>query len=104
MPVFTLDKENFMTAILQLSGLQDVDFKKHPDFSKRFYLSGEDVKSIRSFFTDELIFFFESHPTYYLESNGDSILIRGKERLASIQEIKQMLAFAEELLKILENK
>ena len=104
MPVFTLDKENFMTAILQLSGLQDVDFKKHPDFSKRFYLSGEDVKSIRSFFTDELIFFFESHPAYYLESNGDSILIRGKERLASIQEIKQMLAFAEELLKILENK
>ena len=104
MPVFTLDKENFMTAILQLSGLQDIDFKKHPDFSKRFYLSGEDVKSIRSFFTDELIFFFESHPAYYLESNGDSILIRGKERLASIQEIKQMLAFAEELLKILENK
>ncbi len=102
MPVFTLDKENFMTAILQLSGLQDIDFKKHPDFSKRFYLSGEDVKSIRSFFTDELIFFFESHPAYYLESNGDSILIRGKERLASIQEIKQMLAFAEELLKILE--
>jgi carbonic anhydrase len=104
MPVFTLDKENFMTAILQLSGLQDIDFKKHPDFSKRFYLSGEDVKSIRSFFTDELIFFFESHPAYYLESNGDSILIRGKERLASIQEIKQMLAFAEELLKILEKK
>lgn len=104
MPVFTLDKENFMTAILQLSGLQDIDFKKHPDFSKRFYLSGEDVKSIRSFFTDDLIFFFESHPTYYLESNGDSILIRGKERLASIQEIKQMLAFAEELLKILEKK
>ena len=102
MPVFTLDKENFMTAILQLSGLQDIDFKKHPDFSKRFYLSGEDVKSIRSFFTDELIFFFESHPAYYLESNGDSILIRGRERLASIQEIKQMLAFAEELLKILE--
>jgi hypothetical protein len=31
-------------------------------------------------------------------------LIRSKERLASIQEIKQILAFAEELIKILENK
>jgi MFS superfamily sulfate permease-like transporter len=103
-PVFTLDKENFMTTILQLSGLQDIDFKKHPDFSKRFYLSGENIKSIRSFFTDKLIFFFESHPPYYLESNGETILIRSKERLASIQEIKQMLAFAEELLKILEKK
>ena len=104
MPVFALDKENFMTNILQLSGLQDIDFKKHPDFSRRFYLRGEDIKAIRAFFTDNLIYFFESHPTYYLESNGDSLLIRSKERLASIQEIKQMLAFAEELLKILENK
>jgi hypothetical protein len=104
MPIFALDKENFMTNILQLSGLQDIDFKKHPDFSRRFYLRGENIKAIRSFFTDELIYFFESHPTYYLESNGDSLLIRSKERLASIQEIKQMLAFAEELLKILENK
>jgi carbonic anhydrase len=103
-PVFVLDKENFMTPIFQLSGLKDINFKKHPDFSKRFYLSGEDPKSIRSFFTDDLIFFFESHPTYYLESNGKSILIRGKERLASIQEIKQILAFAEDLLRLLENK
>ena len=104
MPVFTLDKENFMTNILQLSGLKDIDFKKYPDFSKRFYLRGEDEKAIRTFFTGNLIYFFESHPTYYLESNGESLLIRSKERLASIQEIKQILAFAEELLKILENK
>lgn len=104
MPVFALDKENFMTTILHLSGMHDIDFKKNPDFSRRFYLRGEDEKAIRAFFTDDLIYFFESHPAYYLESNGDSLLIRSKERLASIQEIKQILAFAEELLKILENK
>ena len=103
-PVFALDKENFMTNILQLSGLKDIDFKEYPDFSKRFYLRGEDEKAIRAFFTGNLIYFFESHPAYYLESNGDSLLIRTKERLASIQEIKQILAFAEELLKILEKK
>ena len=104
MPVFAMDKENFMTTIFQLSGLDDIDFKKHPDFSRRYYLRGEDVKSIRAFFTDDLIFFFESHPAYYIESSGENILIRSKERLASIQEVKQMLAFAEELLKILDNK
>ena len=104
MPVFALDKENFMTTILHLSGMDDIDFKKNPDFSRRFYLRGEDEKAIRAFFTDDLIYFFESHPAYYLESNGVSLLIRSKERLASIQEIKQILAFAEELLKILENK
>jgi MFS superfamily sulfate permease-like transporter len=104
MPVFALDKENFMTTILHLSGMHDIDFKKNPDFSRRFYLRGENEKAIRAFFTDDLIYFFESHPAFYLESNGDSLLIRSKERLASIQEIKQILAFAEELLKILENK
>ena len=104
MPIFALDKENFMTTILHLSGMHDIDFEKNPDFSKRFYLRGEDEKAIRSFFTNDLIYFFESHPTYYLESSGVNLLIRSKERLASIQEIKQILAFAEELLKILENK
>ena len=104
MPVFILDKENLMSSIYGLSGLQDIDFKKHPDFSKRFFLSGEDKKAIRSFFTNDLIFFFESHPLYYLESKGDSLLIRGKERLASIQEIKHLLAFAEEFIKLLDTK
>ena len=104
MPVFVLDKENLMSSFYGLSGLQDIDFKEHPDFSKRFFLSGEDKKSIRSFFTDDLIFFFESHPLYYIESKGDSLLIRGKERLASIQEIKQMLAFAEQLIRLLKGK
>lgn len=93
-----------MSSIFHLSGLKDIDFSNYPDFSKRFYLSGENEKSIRDFFSDELLFFFESHPPYYLESNGESILIRSKERLSSIQEIKQMLAFSEELLKILEKK
>ena len=104
MPVFVLDKENLMSSLYSLSGLQDIDFKKHNDFSKRFFLSGENKKAIRAFFTKDLIFFFESHPLYYIESKGDSILIRGKERLASIQEIKQMLAFSEQFLKLLEAK
>ena len=41
MPVFALDKENFMTNFLHLSGMDDIDFKKSPDFSKRFYLRGK---------------------------------------------------------------
>ena len=64
----------------------------------------QNKEEIKSFFCDDIIYFFESHPAYYLESKGDSILIKGKERLASIQEIKQMMAFSEELLRILRNK
>ncbi|MDC1301438.1 SulP family inorganic anion transporter, partial [Flavobacteriaceae bacterium] len=78
-------------------------FKKHPDFSKRFHLSGNDRKAIIKFFHSELIYFFESHPVFHIESNGSHLLIKGKDRLSSLQEIKIMLAFAKDLLTLLEH-
>ncbi len=101
LPVFVIVKENLRHSIYQLAGLNDIDFKKHPDFSNNFFLNGEDRKAIYSLFTDQLIFFFESHPYYHLESNGSKLLIKGKDRLSSSQEIKTMLSFANELLRIL---
>ena len=38
MPVFVLDKENLMSSFYGLSGLQDIDFKEHPDFFKKVLL------------------------------------------------------------------
>lgn len=89
--------------VFQLSKIEEAQkgsltFLSNPKYTPFIYKTQASVTIVN------LIYFFESHPTYYLESNGDSLLIRSKERLASIQEIKQMLAFAEELLKILENK
>ena len=97
LPVFVLDKEDIRTALYHWAGFSDINFKKHPDFSKRFYLSGNDNSAIRNLFTPELIYFFESHPVFHIESNGSDLLIKGKDRLSSIQEIKLMLSFAEEL-------
>ncbi|MDA9879728.1 hypothetical protein N9D15_05660, partial [Flavobacteriaceae bacterium] len=48
-------------------------------------------------FTPDLLYFFESHPVFHIESNGKEILIKGKDRLSSIQEIKLMLTFAKDL-------
>ena len=103
-PVFVLDRENFMTPIYQLAGIEDLDFEEFPDFSKRFFLSGEDTVAIKSFFTKEVVFFFESHPIYHVESKGDCLLVKGKDRAASVLEIKGLLSFARELYHILEKK
>ncbi|MDA0773939.1 MAG: SulP family inorganic anion transporter [Bacteroidetes bacterium] len=100
-PVFVLDRENFVTSIYHLAGLHDINFEQFPDFSKRFYLNGTDEKAIREFFSPELVFFFESHPFYHIESNGTHLMIKGKDRTASIQEIKRMLAFTQELRSLL---
>ena len=103
LPVFVLDKEDFKTTLYQWAGFDDINFKKHPDFSKRFHLSGNDRKAIIKFFHSELIYFFESHPVFHIESNGSHLLIKGKDRLSSLQEIKIMLAFAKDLLTLLEH-
>ena len=97
LPVFVLDKEDLKTTLYQWAGFDDINFAKYPDFSKRFHLSGNDSKAIRKLFTPELIYFFESHPFFHIESNGGALLIKGKDRLSSLQEVKMMLSFAEDL-------
>jgi len=104
LPVFVLDKEGIRTSIYQLAGLDDINFKQYPDFSKRFHLSGNDTKAIRKLFTPELLYFFESHPYFHVESNGNTLLVKGKDRLSSLQEVKLMLSFAEDLTELLKKE
>ena len=76
----------------------------YPDFSNRFVLSGPDSSKIKTLFDSELIFFFESHAYFKIESNGDKILIKSKSRLLSLQEIKSLVSFAKELMSLLNKK
>lgn len=99
-PVFTLDKEGLLHMLYNLAGFKDIQIQGHPDFNKRFYLSGENENDIQSIFTDELILFFESNPYYHVESNGSSLLILKKERLMSVKEIKAMIYFGQQLYRL----
>jgi len=101
-PVFTLDKEGLIKYIYHLAGFKDIAIKNHPDFNRRFYLSGEKSKAIQELFTDELILFLESNPYYHIECNGAALLIIKKERLLSVQEVKAMLYFGKQLHQILQ--
>ncbi len=103
-PIFTLDKEGLLKFLYSLAGFRDIDIENHPDFNKRFYLGGDDEKSIRSVFTDELVLFLESNPYYHVESNGRSLLILKKERLLGVQEIKRMIYFGRQLQRLLQGR
>ena len=92
-PVFTLDREGLLERLYALTGYKDIDIKNHADFSKRFYLRGENENAIRSLFNDELVLFFESNAYYHIESSKDGLLVFSKERMASIKEIKALLDF-----------
>ena len=98
-PNFTLDREGLFEYILEFAGYKDIDIENHPDFSKRFYLAGENEEKIRAFFTDELILFFESNKQYHISATKNGILIFGNERLASVKEIKALAYFGMRLQK-----
>ena len=100
-PQFVLDKEHLLASLYEPLGYKDIDFIDAPDFSRRFFLSGKNRSEIRKWFSPELIFFFESHSYFHIETNKNILLIKGKNRLSSIDEIKKMLAFGTELTHIL---
>ncbi|WP_397447048.1 SulP family inorganic anion transporter [Polaribacter sp. R77954] len=102
-PDFTLDKEGFFEHFLHFVGYADIDLDNHPDFSKRFYLSGKNEEKIKAFFTDELILFFESNRQYHIEATENGILIIGNERLKSVKEIKALAYFGIGLHKIIKS-
>jgi MFS superfamily sulfate permease-like transporter len=102
LPIFTLDREGFLEKVYAFAGFKDIPIDNHTDFSRRFYLLGEDETSIKEFFTDDLVHFFESNPYFHIESNGHSLLLFGKERLAGIKEIKALLDFGKRLKEVID--
>lgn len=96
-PCFTLDQEGFLEKVSALAGFKDIAIEKHPDFSNRFYLRGDDDLAIQKFFTDNLVLFFESNSYYHVESNGASVLVYSKERIAGVKEIKSLHDFGKRL-------
>ncbi|NND94613.1 MAG: SulP family inorganic anion transporter, partial [Flavobacteriales bacterium] len=90
-PVFTMERERALEKIfdrmMALTGYKDIDFEMYPDFSGKFLIMGNNESDIRSFFTDEIIHFFENHHVYHVESNGEAIIIFDKIKLARTDEI-----------------
>ena len=104
-PVFTMEKEGLFEKIfdrvMAFTGYKDIDFEMYPDFSNRFLITGKDESEIQSFFTDELIRFFENRQIYHIESNGEAIIIFDKIKLARTDETMALIDYTKELSKLL---
>lgn len=62
---------------------------------------GNNESDIRSFFTEEIIRFFENQQIYHIESNGIALLIFDKIKLARTDETVAFIEYGEKLAKIL---
>jgi MFS superfamily sulfate permease-like transporter len=104
-PVFTMEKEGVIDKIIDrmksYTGCKDIDFEKYPEFSKKFLILGNKEAEIQSFFTSEIIHFFESHQIYRVESNGEALIIFDKIKLARTDETIAFIEYGEQLASLL---
>ena len=103
-PTFLLDEEGifdklFDRVIYSLTDSHDIDFLEFPFFSKTIRLTGEDEVKIRELFTPELIRFLEEEKVYHIECNGNALIIFKSLRIASTDEIKNMVRFTEDFVR-----
>ena len=107
-PVFTMEKEGVLGKIfdrvMAFTGYKDIDFEMYPDFSNKFLLMGDNESEIRSFFTDDIIRFFENNHIYHLESNGEALIIFDKIKLARTDETTAFIKYGKELSTLLNIK
>ena len=102
-PSFIIDKEGLFDKIFERVRVfsrinRDIDFMKHPDFSHKFNLSGENEEAIRVFFTDDLIRFLDENEIHHIESNGEALMIFKYVHIARTEEVQNMLTFSSNLL------
>jgi hypothetical protein len=104
-PVFTMEKEGVFEKLfdrmMAFTGYKDIDFEMYPNFSNKFLIMGNEEAEIRSFFTDDIIRFFENHQIYHLESNGEALIIFDKIKLARTDETIAFIDYGKELATLL---
>jgi len=74
-PDFILKKENLFHKVGNLIGYKDIDFSNYPDFSKKYFLKGEQIERIKTLFTPEKIRHFEQLSlNFILEARNNQMI------------------------------
>ena len=99
-PLFTMNEE----TLFDNTFLNDIDFQDFPKFSKRYRLSGFSDAQVRQFFSNELITYFEANELYNIESLGSELLIYKEGKVASEEEIREMIAYANGIVQLVKKQ
>ncbi|HEV8513918.1 MAG TPA: SulP family inorganic anion transporter [Cyclobacteriaceae bacterium] len=99
-PDFALEPESLHTKLSEVSGSKDIDFNEHPDFSKMYYLRGEDEDAVRNFFDGPVIQFLESHDEMHIECHKNRLLIFKQRGLMTPEEIEASVKFSEAFVEV----
>jgi MFS superfamily sulfate permease-like transporter len=100
-PDFALEPESFGTKFSELVGGKDIDFANYPEFSRKFYLRG-DEPAVRTFFKESVIRFLENREEIHIECHKHRLLLYKRLDLLDVAEIEFLEKYAEEFVEALQ--
>jgi hypothetical protein len=93
--------EKLFDRVIALTGYRDLEFQLFSKFSKKLMIMGNNEEELQSFFTPEVVQFFEDHQISHIESNGEALLIFNKLKLARTDETIEFIDYGQELTELL---
>jgi len=94
---FRLSPERAVERVASMFGILDVDFDSHPGFSRSYFLNAKDEAAIRSLFDWKVLTFFENHPGFHVEGNGDTLIIYQFNKPITLKELPHFLKIVNEI-------
>jgi hypothetical protein len=74
LPVFELKPESIWNKLGALFGYEDIDFEEHPEFSRKYHLSGVGEAAVRALFRPEVRDALERREGLSLQGGGDRFI------------------------------
>jgi len=105
-PQFVLRREELVDRVFDrvrvFSSMRDINFSDYPEFSKQYYLKGDDKEKIKSFFNDEILTYFINNPIEQIECNGKEILVVGGVGITKTEDIIPQIKSFEVLIGLID--
>jgi len=104
-PKFTIQKKEFLDKVLPIVEYHNIDYTIYDNPPKNYIVKVEDTEAMQRFLTDKLKVLIEISGLHHLESNGEAILIFGKNlALAQVKDYINMIQFVENFKTIRQGK
>ncbi|MEM7475149.1 MAG: hypothetical protein AAF483_09175 [Planctomycetota bacterium] len=86
---------------LSMSGLSDINFDSHPQFSSKYLLLGHDEVAIRKRFGNDVLKLFENENGWTVFAHDDKIFLYRGNKKTAVSQIKNSLDQSIEVLNLL---
>lgn len=81
LPIFYLRPETWMDRLSKYLGWDDIDFVQFPEFSQKYYLTGEEEDLVRKLFHDNVLHYFTMKDGWHMEGIGFFLILYKEGKL-----------------------